>query len=343
MQLYTLDEVAQLLKVSRRTLNRLVQKGALAVVYIGRLPRIGDEELARFLACAVPLGTVTLERVLSFFLSVKADKRSAEDDQLRARTLLEGLGHQLDMVTFRSRQLRAFMSTRLTAVSASSVNRELSLLSAAINLYNAEMDMQLPNPTKGKMLREPEGRVRWLKPEEAERLIVSARLSLTPYLADFIVLALYTGARRGELLGLTWDRVDFERAFLVLEAVHTKGQKRRCIPLHPRALATLVQLHKLRLGEFVFCDKHGQKVGNLRKSFLKACERANIRNFRVHDLRHTCAAWLVMEGVALVVIRDLLGHQSVKTTEIYAHLDLASVRLGLSALDWTGQFKQDVP
>ncbi|EIJ42369.1 site-specific recombinase XerD, partial [Beggiatoa alba B18LD] len=272
-----------------------------------------------------------------FLLSVKADKRSALDDQLRARTLLAGLGAQLDMATFRSRQLRTFMSVRLKSVSASSVNRELSLLGAAINLYNSEMDTQLPNPTKGKLLREPEGRVRWLKPVEAERLIMTARLSLTPYLADFIVLALYTGARRGELLGLTWDRVDFERAFLVLEAEHTKGQKRRCIPLHPRALQALRHLQTLGSGEFVFSDRNGRKVGSLRKSFLNACERADIRNFHIHDLRHTCAAWLVMEGVALVVIRDLLGHQSVKTTEIYAHLDLVCVRQGLSCLDWKGQ------
>jgi integrase len=69
----------------------------------------------------------------------------------------------------------------------------------------------------------------------------------------------------------------------------------------------------------VFCDSQGRPFGNVQKSFDSACRRAGIYDFRFHDLRHTCASWMVMAGADLESVQKQLGHTSIKTTMRYAH------------------------
>ncbi len=84
---------------------------------------------------------------------------------------------------------------------------------------------------------------------------------------------------------------------------------------------------------WVFCDRQGKRVQNVRRRFMTACKRAQISDFHIHDLRHTCAAWLVSAGVPLTEVRDLLGHAKVKMTEKYAHLHPENVRAAVARLD----------
>ncbi|MDR1062692.1 MAG: site-specific integrase [Azoarcus sp.] len=81
---------------------------------------------------------------------------------------------------------------------------------------------------------------------------------------------------------------------------------------------------------FVFGYLPGRRILGFKRAFSEALARAEIENFRIHDLRHTFASWLVMQGESIYVVRDLLGHASVKQTEIYAHL---SPVLGKSAVE----------
>jgi len=86
-------------------------------------------------------------------------------------------------------------------------------------------------------------------------------------------------------------------------------------------------------GDWVFCHEDGRRIGDVKRSFAKACERAGIHDFRVHDLRHTCAAWLVSAGADLCEVRDLLGHTTVKMTERHAHLAPDNVRAAVALLE----------
>jgi len=85
---------------------------------------------------------------------------------------------------------------------------------------------------------------------------------------------------------------------------------------------------------WVFCHPDGARIGDVKRSFASACERAEIANFRIHDLRHTCAAWLVSAGVPLAEVRDLLGHTTVRMTERYAHLAPENVRAAVALLEY---------
>jgi len=252
-------------------------------------------------------GSVDVSTILAEYL--KRDRLSPRNKSI-ARALADHFAGS-DAVSLDSAAIYAYVDHRRHLVSDSTIRRDLTLLGAAINEYNKRHGTHLPNPTRSADVREPEGRVRWITTEEAERLIACA----SPVVADFIKIGLYTGMRSGEILGLTWDRVDFERSTIRLESVHTKTKRSRTIPLHPTAKAGLKSCKK-RWPEsaYVFV------IDSVKKGFAGACKRAGISDFHPHDLRHTCASWLVQKGVSLYEVRDILGHSSIKLTERYSHL-----------------------
>lgn len=146
-----------------------------------------------------------------------------------------------------------------------------------------------------------------------------------PHLPNFVLLSFYTGCSKNELLKLEWSRVDLERRLLRLGAAHTKGGKPRVVPLSDLALQALtVQRDWVRWyapqSPWVFATQAGGRLTTVQKAFQAACRRAGIDDFRVHDMRHTFASWLVMAGTSLQVVKELLGHSSVTVTERYAHL-----------------------
>jgi len=283
---------------------------------------------------------VTFEALMVVFLKATAGiKRSHRDDQLHARRLTTSFAGT-DMRTLTPLMIRGHITRQQEeGVSNATVNREMALLSAAINYYNKEYLETLPNPTRGRKLKEPEARIRWLRREEADRLIEAARSEpKAEHLVDFVALAVNTGCRCNEMLGLEWSRVDLDKKLMFLEAHHTKTARRRSIPLNREACEALAARAAFRTehcpkSPWVFCTEQGERIGSVKRSFGTACRRAGITDFRIHDLRHTCAAWLVSGGVPLAEVKDLLGHTTVLMTEKYAHLAPDNVRRAVQVLD----------
>ncbi len=91
---------------------------------------------------------------------------------------------------------------------------------------------------------------------------------------------------------------------------------------------------------WVFAAKNGARIQSVKTSFASACKAVGIENFHIHDLRHTCAAWLVSMGVPLPEVRDLLGHASITMTERYAHLAPENVRAAVQRLDGQSEYKE---
>lgn len=147
-------------------------------------------------------------------------------------------------------------------------------------------------------------------------------LPFVDHLHPLILLALNTGMRRGELFNLQWQDVDTSRARLTVQGGGAKSGQTRHIPLNAEALAVLDgwRVTTGRDAGLVFPGRDGGRLDNIAKGWKAVVTRAGLSGFRFHDLRHTFASWLVMQGVDLYAVRDLLGHSTIAMTERYAHL-----------------------
>lgn len=176
---------------------------------------------------------------------------------------------------------------------------------------------------KIKIIPENNRRLRYLSFDESSTLLNACDKHLKP----IVGFALNTGCRRGEILGLTWDRVDLKHGFILLD--YTKNGKRREIPINSTVRSILQGIVRRLDSQFVFVNPavdgngkllNGGRYFNLKKSFSTACRKAKILDFHFHDLRHTFASQLVMNGVDIVTVSKLLGHTSLTMTLRYAHL-----------------------
>lgn len=201
------------------------------------------------------------------------------------------------------------------------VNRYLAVLRHAFTVAVAEWGWLEASPLRQvRQLREPQGRVRFLDDAERQRLLDACTQSPNRFLLPVVVLALATGARKQELLSLTWREVDLPRTRLLL--LVTKTGERRSVPLTGRALAELQTLAKVRrLGTtLVFPRRDGQAPLDIRHAWQQAVRHARLEDFRFHDLRHCCASYLAMHGASLMDIADVLGHKTLQMVKRYAHL-----------------------
>lgn len=149
----------------------------------------------------------------------------------------------------------------------------------------------------------------------------SCRESRSKYLYPLVLAALTTGARKGELLGLRWADIDLEKKTARLH--DTKSGKPRVLPLVPNMLD---ELQKLSLGRkegvsLVFPNMAGNGPIQIDESWKEALRRAEVTDFRFHDLRHTAASYLTMAGIPLVTVAEVLGHQTLSMVQRYAHHD----------------------
>ncbi|MGD9152192.1 MAG: site-specific integrase [Gammaproteobacteria bacterium] len=142
------------------------------------------------------------------------------------------------------------------------------------------------------------------------------------YLKPMVLLSLNTGIRKGELLNLIWEHINFKTKILMLPGSATKSAKKRYIPLNGEACEILKywQMVSGRKRGLVFFNQEGKKFTDIKKSWISLRQAAKIKNFRWHDMRHHFASKLVMAGVDLNTVRELLGHADIKMTLRYAHL-----------------------
>ncbi|OHB90219.1 MAG: hypothetical protein A3D89_03630 [Planctomycetes bacterium RIFCSPHIGHO2_02_FULL_52_58] len=243
-------------------------------------------------------------------------QKSYKDKRNRMNQLITVFGN-LPLNMFTSHLIEQYQSERLETNRPATVNRFLSLLKHSFTKA-VEWDMAseetLKKIGKVKLLHEDNRRLRFLSKTECQTLIETC----TPHLKPIVIVALNTGMRLGEILGLRWEQVDLRHGFILLDK--TKNGERREIPINSVLRATLEAIPHGPESEYVFVDRNGRPYKSVNTSFPTACKRAGITDFRFHDLRHTFASHLRMAGVDIVTIKELLGHKTLTMTLRYAHL-----------------------
>jgi integrase len=191
-------------------------------------------------------------------------------------------------------------------------NRVRALLSKMFSLAIV-WRMRTDNPVRGVERNHEEGRERYLSADEIAQLMRALADYSNKASANIIMLALLTGARRGELLNATWDQFDLAAGVWVKPSSHTKQKRPHRVPLSPEAWQLLTAMHAERTGGLLF-------AGGVRYAWEKVRRQAGLDDVRFHDLRHSFASMLASSGQSLPVIGRLLGHTQAQTTLRYSHL-----------------------
>ena len=180
------------------------------------------------------------------------------------------------------------------------------------------------NPCKDvKRFDDCEQREVYLKPEEYRRLVAVLRDHPNQQSARAIALLMLTGSRRGEVLGLRWNEIDFERGIWRKPKGRVKQKKTSTVPLNSQALTILREIRASQddEGELAFPGDEGKARVEIKKFWQRVKVAAELPNdFRMHDLRHSYASLLAESGTPLKTIGKLLGHASTTTTDRYAHI-----------------------
>lgn len=260
-----------------------------------------------------------------YCLEVTPQKKGAALEALRIKAIQREKFTQTKMAALSASNLAVWRDERLKKVSGSTFNRELNIVSAAINHARKEWGIYCENPVA--LLRRPqENRARDRRLEEGEESRLLAELEnegrdtkgrlgkgvRNPWIKPLVLFALETAMRRGELLALHWVDIDLNRRTARLH--ETKNGESRMVPLSSAAAAILKELPR-SINGLVFPTT----ADALKKAFSRACERAEIKNFHFHDLRHEATSRLAGKLPNLVELASVTGHKDLKMLKRYYH------------------------
>lgn len=234
----------------------------------------------------------------------------------------ERLGADRRLADIRPSEIVEHRDAKAAEASPSTANRYHAALRHALEVARREHEWLSENPARRvRPLREPQGRVRWLEPTEIRRLLAAVQNSPNPALYPIVLLALTTGARRGEILSLGWPDFDLKRERVTFHK--TKNGERRSARLTPEATQALEAYGRVRRIDtaLVFPGRtEPPRPMAIRAVWVEALARAEITDFRFHDLRHTAASYLAMNGASTLEIAAVLGHKTLAMVKRYSHL-----------------------
>jgi len=283
--------------------------------------RQAERVLAQFqlVRASSPPDALTVTEALDWYWTSYAEKELARPDSadLAIRNLRPFFGDLLAVDCTISQQQRYVDYKRSIGYGAESIRRDLSVLSAAFR--RAEKHDRLTRAPPLLSLQPAPPRDRWLSRQEAARLLWRLRTPRSRHVLLFTRLALYTGARTGAILDLTWDRVDFA-AGLIDYTLPGKRQtkKRRTVSAMSEPLRRALLHAKKRAKSDHVIEWAGQRVYRVAKAFIAHAEAVGLKDVSPHVLRHTFATWAVRRGAPIYMVGKALGQSVASTTERYA-------------------------
>jgi len=253
-------------------------------------------------------------------------KRTAANDRHMLRRYCASW--QTRRLSSLSRQDVARLHSQIGATAPYAANRVVALIRTMFTLAQVWGVYRGENPATGLALFPEHARDRFVQPHELPRLFEALRAEPNPYISTALVVALLTGARRGEVLAMRWTDLDLAQALWRIP--HTKAGRPHYLPLPRPVVARLRALPRLQDNPYVFPGRDGQgHLVNITKAWARIRARAGLHDVRLHDLRRTLGSWLAADGASLVLISKALNHSQVATSAIYARLQLDPVRQAL--------------
>lgn len=214
-----------------------------------------------------------------------------------------------------------------SGASNATCNRHLAFLRSLLNVARKKYKLIDDVPTFF-LYREPKARVRWLKPHEVVRLLDA----LPAHVRDMAEFSLATGLRQGNVLTMTWGEVDLVSKRLTIEGIKMKNGDPLALPINDTAMQVLTrQVGKHAEAVFTYRGKPITSISN--ETWKRALEKADIKDFRWHDLRHTWASMLIQAGVPAKALQVLGAWETPSMVDKYAHQDTDSLRPYAGVLD----------
>lgn len=209
-------------------------------------------------------------------------------------------------------------------------NRVLALLSTMFSKAIIWGYLKTENPCRGvKKFREI-SRDRFLSGEELGRFFEALDLTENPAFKDFILLSLFTGARKSNVLSMRWKDIDLERNVWKIPGELSKNGDPMQIPLGPDVLEILKARRAETSSVFVLPGP-GAKGHYMepKRAWATLLKRAKLEDLRIHDLRRSMGSWMTIGGTSLPIVGKALGHKTSQATSIYARLNLDPVRAAM--------------
>lgn len=205
-------------------------------------------------------------------------------------------------------------------------NRAVQFLRAVFNWSIKKEDWQGENPATGiELFHEPE-RTRFLQPNELPQFFKALRKEKNKALRDFVNLAMWTGARRGDILSMRWENLSLDDNRW--EVPHPKNRKPYIVALTPEAITILRRRQKI-VGDSPWAFPSRGRSGHIvdpKIAWHKFLKRSGLTGLRIHDLRRTLGSFQAAQGSSMKIIGESLGHKSLASTQPYAKLNLDPIR-----------------
>ena len=259
-----------------------------------------------------------LERYVA---EVTPTKKSESQERYRAAQLMKTKLADMFVDKITGEVVAKYRDQRLTEVSNNTVRLELAFLSVVFEQSRKEWGLAVSNPVRQIRMPKPgKPRTRRLEAGEEEALLKACAASGAHHLHSFVVLAIETGMRFGELAGVQWKHVDMDKRTIYLP--DTKNGETRTVPLSTRALAAIQILPRSISGRLFTA-----KPGSIRSAFLIAVQKAKacnpegiLQNLRFHDLRHEAVSRLFEKGLNPIEVGMVSGHKTLSMLQRYTHL-----------------------
>jgi integrase len=221
--------------------------------------------------------------------------------------------------------------------SPATVNRYLSTLSHLFTVALRDWRLVERHPVKSvRKDSEPRARVRFLTDRERRQLLLACKKSKWPSLHFLVLLAISTGARRGELINLKWNDINLSSARPEIYVRKTKNGDPRLLPVVGSTLELARALKRRRAHGspyvFVAANEQNKPYYFFDAHWYRALKEAGLEDFRFHDLRHTCASYLANGGASILEVADVLGHRTLRMTLRYMHLTSSHKRTCLTKM-----------